>query len=109
MTTVGYGDVVPVTPIGKVIATIIMLIGVGLVALPAGMLAARFGEELRERKDNLDSKIKIALTDGYIDQEQYQELAKLADRLEIDPDDFKRSIAQLKHGNHHEKCPHCGK
>jgi len=109
MTTVGYGDVVPVTPIGKVIATIIMLIGVGLVALPAGMLAARFGEELRERKDNLDSKIKIALTDGYIDQKQYQELAKLADNLEIDPDDFKRSIAQLKQGNHHEKCPHCGK
>ncbi|MBL4940633.1 MAG: ion transporter [Colwellia sp.] len=50
MTTVGYGDVVPVTALGKVISTFIMLIGVGLVALPAGMLAARFGEELRERK-----------------------------------------------------------
>ena len=109
MTTVGYGDVVPITALGKMIATVIMLIGVGLVALPAGMLAARFGEELRERKENLDNKIKGALTDGFISQDEYQELAKLADKLEIDQDDFQRSIAQLKHGNHHEKCPHCGK
>ncbi|TMM41922.1 ion transporter [Colwellia ponticola] len=109
MTTVGYGDVVPVTPIGKLIATIIMLIGVGLVALPAGMLAARFGEELRERKEDLDSKIKQALADGYIGQEEYQELVELADRLEIDPEDFQRTIAQFKRINNHEKCPHCGK
>ncbi|MCJ8294767.1 MAG: ion transporter [Colwellia sp.] len=109
MTTVGYGDVVPITVIGKVIATVIMLIGVGLVALPAGMLAARFGEELRERKENLDSKIKVALTDGYIDQKEYQDLASLADKLEIDQEDFKRSIELLKQGNHHAKCPHCGK
>ncbi len=66
MTTVGYGDVVPVTALGKVIATVIMLIGVGLVALPAGMLAARFGEELRERKENLDVQIKEAFSEGYI-------------------------------------------
>ena len=46
MTTVGYGDVTPVTMAGKIVATFIMLIGVGLVALPAGMLAARFGDEL---------------------------------------------------------------
>ncbi|WP_019029111.1 ion transporter [Colwellia piezophila] len=109
MTTVGYGDVVPITAIGKVIATLIMLIGVGLVALPAGMLAARFGEELRERKENLDSQIRDALTDGYIDQKEYQDLAKLADKLEIDPEDFKRSITLLKQGKHHKKCPHCGK
>ncbi|MEY8212943.1 MAG: potassium channel family protein [Colwellia sp.] len=109
MTTVGYGDVVPITALGKMVATIIMLIGVGLVALPAGMLAARFGEELRERKENLDSKIKGALTDGFINPKEYQELAKLADKLEIDQDDFQRSIAQLKQGNHHAKCPHCGK
>jgi len=109
MTTVGYGDVVPITTAGKMIATVIMLIGVGLVALPAGMLAARFGEELRERKENLDSKIKGALTGGYIDQKDYQDLARLADKLDIDQADFKRSITLLKRENHKEKCPHCGK
>ncbi len=58
MTIVGYGDAVPIKPTGKVIATVVMLTGVRLVALPATMLAARFEEELRERKENLDSKIR---------------------------------------------------
>ncbi len=109
MTTVGYGDVVPITTAGKVISTFIMLIGVGLVALPAAMLAARFGEELRERKENLDAHIKGALTDGYIDKNEYQALEILADKLEIEPSDLQRSITLLKQGHHENKCPHCGK
>ncbi|MCW8863262.1 MAG: ion transporter [Colwellia sp.] len=109
MTTVGYGDVVPVTSIGKIISTFIMLIGVGLVALPAGMLAARFGEELRERRKNLNAHIKDALSSGYIDNEQYQALEQLADKLEIEPRDLQRSINLLKQGHHGNKCPHCGK
>lgn len=109
MTTVGYGDVVPITGTGKVISTFIMLIGVGLVALPAAMLAARFSEELRERKTKLDAHINSALTDGYIDQEEYQALEVLAEKLEIEPEELQRSIQVLKQGKHGSKCPHCGK
>ncbi len=109
MTTVGYGDVIPITATGKVISTFIMLIGVGLVALPAGMLAARFGEELRERKKKLNVHIKNALNDGYIDQVEYHSLASLAEKLEIDPDDLQRSIRLIKQGQPSCKCPHCGK
>ncbi len=109
MTTVGYGDVVPVTALGKVISTFIMLIGVGLVALPAGMLAARFGEELRERKKNLNAHIKDALSNGFIDVEQYGALEEIAEKLEIDPKELQRSITLLKQGHHGKKCPHCGK
>lgn len=109
MTTVGYGDVVPITGLGKTISTFIMLIGVGLVALPAAMLAARFGEELRERKSTLDSQISNAMTDGYIDQEEYQALEVLADKLEIEPEELHNSIRMLKQGQHGKRCPHCGK
>ena len=109
MTTVGYGDVVPITTAGKVISTFIMLVGVGLVALPAAMLAARFGEELRERKEKLDAHISTALNDGYIDQEEYQALEILADKLEIEPDELQRSIQVLKQVQHGIKCRHCGK
>ena len=86
-----------------------MLIGVGLVALPAAMLAARFGEELRERKSTLDSQISNAMTDGYIDQEEYQALEVLADKLEIEPEELHNSIRMLKQGQHGKRCPHCGK
>ncbi|SMB90849.1 ion transporter [Deinococcus hopiensis] len=46
LTTTGYGDVYPATPLGKVLAGTIMLFGVGMVALPAGMIASGFAEEL---------------------------------------------------------------
>jgi len=109
MTTVGYGDVVPVTSMGKFISTFIMFIGVVLVALPAAMLAARFSEELRERKQDLDVHIKGALTDGYITSNEYQSLKTLAEKLEIEPEELQRSIILIKQGHHCGKCPHCGK
>lgn len=42
LTTVGYGDVYPITFLGKVFAAVIMVAGVGLVALPTGILASSF-------------------------------------------------------------------
>ena len=48
LTTVGYGDVVPVTALGRIFASLTALTGVGLVALPTGILAAAFGEGIRE-------------------------------------------------------------
>jgi voltage-gated potassium channel len=49
LTTVGYGDVYPITTFGKMFAAIIALLGVGIVALPAGILASGFAEELNRR------------------------------------------------------------
>ena len=50
LTTVGYGDVYPVTPLGRMFASIIALAGIGVVALPAGVFASAFSAELRERE-----------------------------------------------------------
>lgn len=50
LTTVGYGDVYPVTVLGKLLASAIAILGIGLFALPAGILAAGFGEEMQRRK-----------------------------------------------------------
>lgn len=50
LTTVGYGDVVPVTPIGKLLSTGISLLGIGLVAVPTGIISAGFAENLEEKK-----------------------------------------------------------
>jgi voltage-gated potassium channel len=50
LTTVGYGDVYPMTAWGKAAAAVIALAGVGVVALPTGIFASAFSEELRERE-----------------------------------------------------------
>jgi voltage-gated potassium channel len=73
------------------------------------MLAARFGDELRERKRNLDAHVKHALADGIIDAEEFRVLEELTNELELSPDDLKRNIAVLKKSHHGEKCPYCGK
>ncbi len=50
LTTVGYGDVYPITPVGKMFASVIAIAGIGMVALPAGVFASAFSDELRERE-----------------------------------------------------------
>ena len=49
LTTVGYGDVAPVTALGKVFGGLIMILGVAMFALPTGILASGFAQELRKR------------------------------------------------------------
>lgn len=49
LTTVGYGDVYPVTAFGKMLAGIIALLGIGLVALPTGILSSSFVQRLNQK------------------------------------------------------------
>lgn len=50
LTTVGYGDIYPHTPLGKAFAAVTAVSGVALVAMPAGILAAAFSDVLAERR-----------------------------------------------------------
>ena len=50
LTTVGYGDVYPLTNLGKVISMFSSLFGVAIIALPSGVITASYLEELREQK-----------------------------------------------------------
>ena len=52
LTTVGYGDIYPVTPLGKLIGTVVVILGIGLFALPAGILASGFVEVLQKRRNH---------------------------------------------------------
>jgi voltage-gated potassium channel len=49
LTTVGYGDVVPVTALGKMVAGFTMVMGIGLLALPVGVIATGFIETIHRR------------------------------------------------------------
>ncbi|PID65347.1 MAG: Ion transport protein [Gammaproteobacteria bacterium] len=110
LATVGYGDVSPVTPMGKLFAGIIMIVGVGLVALPAGLLASGFSEQLHKNKADYRNAIKIALHDGVITPEEHQFLHELQEKYDIDPEDaeamIQAQLAALRSNNH--VCPHCG-
>ncbi|MDD5065472.1 MAG: ion transporter [bacterium] len=49
LTTVGYGDVYPQTPMGKLLGAVIAFLGIGIFALPTGILASGFAEEIQKK------------------------------------------------------------
>jgi voltage-gated potassium channel len=49
VTTVGYGDVVPISNLGKMVGAVVMLMGYGLIALPVGIIASAFAREIHSR------------------------------------------------------------
>lgn len=56
LTTVGYGDVYPVTPLGKILAGITAITGIGLIAMPTGILASAFSDALQRQREAREKK-----------------------------------------------------
>lgn len=52
LTTVGYGDVVPMTALGRVLAALTALCGIGIIALPTGVLAGAFSDAIRRARED---------------------------------------------------------
>ncbi|MGJ8731841.1 MAG: ion transporter [Cellulophaga sp.] len=50
LTTVGYGDISPQTPLGQFLATLIMIIGYGVIAVPTGIVSAEYASNLNTKK-----------------------------------------------------------
>ena len=77
LTTVGYGDVSPVTWIGKVISVATALMGVSVVALLTGILANAFSNQIARRKMIFEDQIREALADGVVDAVEVRSLEQL--------------------------------
>ena len=56
ITTVGYGDVVPLTAVGRSLAALLMILGYAIIALPTGIVSAEITKEVEQQKSNLKNK-----------------------------------------------------
>lgn len=56
LTTVGYGDVFPITPFGRLLGGLIAFLGIGMFALPTGILANGFAEQIKKKHDRKSLK-----------------------------------------------------
>ena len=70
LTTVGYGDVYPVTPIGKVISIITAFMGVSTVAIFTGIVATSFANQLARKKVIYEQQMREAFADGVVDDNE---------------------------------------
>ena len=96
LTTVGYGDVTPVTPMGKLFGAIITIIGIGTVALPSGILASGFSDQLKRRQNTYKDELSKALKDGIITNAERDKLAKIAEDMNLSIDQIKIMEDKLK-------------
>ncbi|WP_333609138.1 ion transporter [Arsukibacterium sp.] len=83
LTTVGYGDVTPVTDLGRLFGGLITIVGIGMVALPAGILASGFSEQLSRRRQFYQLALDQAFKDGQFDAAAEPLLKRLRAELGI--------------------------
>jgi voltage-gated potassium channel len=53
MTTVGYGDISPKTPFGKMLAALVMIVGYGIIAVPTGIVTVEFSQAAKKSAPQL--------------------------------------------------------
>lgn len=109
LTTVGYGDVVPVTAGGRFFAGMISIIGIAMAALPAGVLAAGFGHEMHRREQTYNRALKTALADGSITPHRAHQLVRVRDELGLSEEEAHELFLNAKDHPVKLQCPHCGK
>jgi len=83
LTTVGYGDVSPITLTGKIIGGVTSLLGVCTVALLTGIVGNAFSAQLSRKRSEFRAEIIKALKDGIITDEENEYLDKLRDEFNM--------------------------
>jgi voltage-gated potassium channel len=107
MTTLGYGDMVPQTALGRILGGCTALIGVGVIALPAGVLASGFSEQLRRRRQEYLETVDKVIQEGPLRPREKRLLEATRIALDLSPEEAENI---LKYGASGVQlhCPHCG-
>ena len=81
LTTVGYGDLSPITAWGKLIGAFTALMGVCTVALLTGIVGAGFSKQMSKQHAEFEQKMRGALDDGIISEDEASEIEALRERM----------------------------
>jgi voltage-gated potassium channel Kch len=96
LASVGYGDISPVTPVGRLMTIIMALVGIGIFAVPAAILSTAFNDQLHKDREAMHSELMRYMHDGVIDDDEYQKLLREAEQLHITKDEVDILIEQAK-------------
>ncbi|MBT7969303.1 MAG: ion transporter [Methylococcales bacterium] len=96
LTTVGFGDISPVTWIGQVLATITAFIGVCTVAMLTGIVASSFATQMARRRVVYESQLREAYKDGVLSDEEKKMLLKLKTDFNLSEEQIKSITQQVE-------------
>ncbi|NCW33346.1 MAG: hypothetical protein EBZ64_12375, partial [Betaproteobacteria bacterium] len=95
LASVGYGDISPVTVMGRLMTIILALLGIGIFAIPAGILSSAFSDQLRIERETLMNELYVMLADGHLSAEERDVLEREAKRLHLSEDEVNRLIERV--------------
>ena len=90
LASVGYGDISPITPMGRALTVVLALLGIGIFAIPAGLLASAFTDQLRIERETFRQKLLQAYEKGELDPKARSMIAEETERLHLSADDIRR-------------------
>ena len=96
LASVGYGDLTPITPMGKAMTVVISLIGIGIFAIPAGLMASAFTDQLRIDREAFENEFRDAIAKGKLSPGDRLALEAEAERLHLSLEDVDRITDKVK-------------
>jgi voltage-gated potassium channel len=99
LTTVGYGDAVPITSLGKLFGGFITIMGICFYALPAGILSSSYTGKMQLKRDRFKDTVRTALDDGVLSEHDAHHIERVRGLLDLDEEEAHLIIRLLQH--HH--------
>ena len=95
LASVGYGDISPVTAIGRFMTVVMSLLGIGIFAIPAALLASAFGDQLHKEREMLKNNLRNMMKDGHLDETEIALLRSEAKRLHITTEELNALLEHM--------------
>jgi len=90
---------------GRMLGAMTAVLGVGMIALPAGVLASGFSEQMRIRREEYREAVEKALEDGSLKRNERRLLEQTRRTLQLSDDEAALILRQAVESGH--LCPHC--
>jgi voltage-gated potassium channel len=108
LTTVGYGDMVPVTVWGKIFGGFVAIVGVCTLALFSGLLTVSFMDQLRMRREHYRSMLRAGMAAGQMRPRDAEAMERIGTDMGVPRRDAEAMVDQALADAGDERCPHCG-
>ena len=103
LASVGYGDISPVTPIGRAMTIVLALIGIGIFAIPAALLSSAFSDQLVKERDALKANLLHMLKDGHLEEAEIAIIRQEAKRLHLTIEEINALLETIVKEQENEK------
>ena len=96
LASVGYGDISPVTPVGRLMTIIMALVGIGIFAVPAAILSTAFNDQLHKDREMMHAEQLHFMKDGNLSDEHRAQILREAQELHISAEEVDLLIERVR-------------